>query len=360
MANSPKGIVDYTNKLNETFARQDAVASVFDATTTYAVGESVMYNGKRYTFNTAHSAGAWDPTEVDEGSVQDDVDGIVDTMRQNGAHNLLPASSLARLKQLNVSGTWSNNIYTPTGESITFTVNGDGTVSASGSATNDVSFKIWQDSQMKYTNFNNMLLNGCVGGSENTYMLRLQRTLSPYTQYATQTDDDATISGIPYEDYAMMLRIIVKAGASVNKTFYPMIRQASDTDKTYAPYAMTNKELAVEKAGVLREVARGTAGGTYKSQLNEIFSAFDALSLIEKMNSKLYIASHIYNNSIIDGRFSNAFNTSTDDISVECLWTRKNSNSSAGYVKITPAGVVTNVNETNSTCSDPIILYTHS
>ena len=63
MANSPKGIVDYTNKLNETFAKQSAIAPVFDATATYAVGESVMYNGKRYTFNTAHSAGAWDSTE---------------------------------------------------------------------------------------------------------------------------------------------------------------------------------------------------------------------------------------------------------------------------------------------------------
>jgi hypothetical protein len=58
MANSPKTMVDYTDLLNETFARQSAIAPVFDATATYAVGDVVMYQGKRYVCSNAHT-GAW-------------------------------------------------------------------------------------------------------------------------------------------------------------------------------------------------------------------------------------------------------------------------------------------------------------
>lgn len=42
------------------------IAPTFSASTTYAIGDYVMYNNKFYKFKAAHSAGAWNSSHVDE------------------------------------------------------------------------------------------------------------------------------------------------------------------------------------------------------------------------------------------------------------------------------------------------------
>jgi hypothetical protein len=45
---------------------------------------------------------------------------------------------------------------------------------------------------------------------------------------------------------------MVRKGQTVNDvTLYPMLRLASDTDSTYQPYAMTNRELTESKANII-------------------------------------------------------------------------------------------------------------
>ena len=54
-------------------ASRSDIASVFDVTKNYTAGCYVYYEGKLYQFNADHSAGAWDPTDVVEANVTDQV-----------------------------------------------------------------------------------------------------------------------------------------------------------------------------------------------------------------------------------------------------------------------------------------------
>lgn len=47
------------------------IAPEFDATEAYVEGDLVTYEGVLYKYNTAHAAGAWDATEVDDVTVED-------------------------------------------------------------------------------------------------------------------------------------------------------------------------------------------------------------------------------------------------------------------------------------------------
>ena len=57
-------------------ADNDVIAPEFDSEAgVYAIGDLVMYEGKLYEFTTAHeTAGEWDPTEVSEKAVSDEID----------------------------------------------------------------------------------------------------------------------------------------------------------------------------------------------------------------------------------------------------------------------------------------------
>ena len=114
---------------------------------------------------------------------------------------------------------------------VTFTVNDDGTVKVNGTATADASFYLaYTGSDMvlpqgKYT------LNGCPsGGSNATYMLNITNVSTQDIGSGANFTSDGTIS--------LNIRIIVRANTTVsNLLFKPMIRLASVTDATFAPYS---------------------------------------------------------------------------------------------------------------------------
>ena len=54
-------------------AKRSDIATEFSATTAYTAGCFVYYEGKLYQFNADHAAGAWDPTDVAEANVTDQV-----------------------------------------------------------------------------------------------------------------------------------------------------------------------------------------------------------------------------------------------------------------------------------------------
>lgn len=54
-------------------ANKTDIATEFSATTNYTAGCFVYYGGKLYQFNADHSAGAWDPTDVVEANVTDQI-----------------------------------------------------------------------------------------------------------------------------------------------------------------------------------------------------------------------------------------------------------------------------------------------
>lgn len=54
-------------------AKRSDIATEFSAETSYTAGNFVYYEGKLYQFNADHAAGTWDPTDVVEANVTDQV-----------------------------------------------------------------------------------------------------------------------------------------------------------------------------------------------------------------------------------------------------------------------------------------------
>lgn len=118
---------------------------------------------------------------------------------------------------------------------ITFTDNGDGTITANGTATDTATFTLGTSSE--YLDYDkSYILNGCpVNGSEGTYYIQ--------TDVSNWID---TGSGVEFmRDLSMAgASIVIAEGTTVNSlTFSPMIRLAVIEDDTYESYAMTNQEL---------------------------------------------------------------------------------------------------------------------
>lgn len=147
-----------------------------------------------------------------------------------GAKNLIPYPYTNTTKTIN---------------GITFTDNGDGTVTANGTASDTAYFYI----QLPLTLPKGQYIVSDKGENHNSNAhIQLYLYESPYTTIATTINDNRmfTLTG----ETNITVRINVLSGTTLSNTvFYPMIRLASDPDDTYVPYAMTNKELTDNKVG---------------------------------------------------------------------------------------------------------------
>lgn len=124
---------------------------------------------------------------------------------------------------------------TKTVNGITFTDNGDGTITANGTATDTATFTLGTTSE--YLDYDkSYILNGCpVNGSEGTYYI--QTDVSNWIDTGTGVEfmRDLSMAGAS---------IVIAEGTTVsNLTFSPMIRLAVIEDDTFEPYAMTNQKL---------------------------------------------------------------------------------------------------------------------
>lgn len=81
---STTNILDLNNRIDELeknsggggsadSAKRSDIATEFSTETSYTAGNFVYYDGKLYQFNADHSAGAWDPTDVVESNVTDQI-----------------------------------------------------------------------------------------------------------------------------------------------------------------------------------------------------------------------------------------------------------------------------------------------
>lgn len=143
-----------------------------------------------------------------------------------GAKNLLPNEATSRT----ING-------------VTFTVNADGSISVSGTASaNAVLQIIANDSffENKFETGEKYILTGCPsGGSGSTYFMQTFRMPTVY-DYGEGVEFTYGSTGT-----GKVVQIVVMSGYAISGslTFKPMIRLATDTDDTYVPYAMTNREL---------------------------------------------------------------------------------------------------------------------
>jgi len=144
-----------------------------------------------------------------------------------GGKNKLPMT-VQSIKDANTSGTWSGNAYTQ--NNITFTILTD-------SANNVVGINVTANNSSDVTNLyiaknisissGSYILNGCPsGGSSSNYEIDADGVGTD-----TGSGKDITISS------TFNLRIRIASGVTMsNKAFYPMIRLATESDSSFAPY----------------------------------------------------------------------------------------------------------------------------
>ena len=147
---------------------------------------------------------------------------------------------------------------THTENGVTFTDNGNGSVSASGTASADTQFHLQSKSMNfapqtgRYKATAQGLISGvsviieCYNGS--TWV----KAFNTLTSSNAETELDIDYNG--YDRVALYIKIANTTAISSPITIYPMLCLASDPDNTYVPYAMTNKELT-DAVGTIPDVS---------------------------------------------------------------------------------------------------------
>lgn len=159
-----------------------------------------------------------------------------------------------------VLGAKNLNIYpyyetTEVKSNVTFTDVGDGTITATGTASSDAPFNCHSRikgrvSEMILPN-GKYRVSGCPsGGSDSKYRISVTNTINGSASTLTREYGEGaefTVNGDDYYDdksvVAVRLDIIGGYAISDSLTFKPMVTLVEDTDNTWTTYAMTNKEL---------------------------------------------------------------------------------------------------------------------
>lgn len=131
-----------------------------------------------------------------------------------------------------------NTATTATKNGVTFTVNADGSVTATGTATANTNFDIAKkelSAGAKYT------LSGCPsGGTENTYNLYALYTANWAGIGGRDNGDGFTFTA---KEGELVFRIYVTSGTVINNvTFSPMLRYADISDATFEQYTPSAQE----------------------------------------------------------------------------------------------------------------------
>ena len=199
---------------------------------------------------------------------------IYDVMGQNGAKNLL-----------------ANTATSKTVGEVDFTVNADGSVTAVVNSAPSANRQLALDWTIGPGTY---IVTGCPSGgsrSAQTYWLDVKYDGSTYINEIGE--------GIKFTVSSSISGAHVTIGVNCpigTYTFYPMIRLASDTDDTYQPYAMTNKELT-DSLGNYQLVRRGAeaitvASGTYGGCIDEICATFK--TMLDNLSDRDVIIEPIY------------------------------------------------------------------
>lgn len=227
--------------LNTTKASKTDIAGTFNTTTSYTVGDLVYYNGVLYECTTDHVAGAWvagdfTATDIDTqvNSLMSGLTNLTDDVKLNTqdlttpsrTKNIMPVT-IDVIKSGNTTGTWTDNAYAING--ITYTVNTDADgqitdITVSGSASANADLKLLSS----FTITKQCILTGCpANGGSSRWYLGIQ-------SYGSDNGEGLTVNANTYGQ----LYIRVASGVTITtaKQFYPMLRYATITDPTYAPY----------------------------------------------------------------------------------------------------------------------------
>jgi len=145
--------------------------------------------------------------------------------------------------------------FPQTNHGITFTDN-NGVIEISGTQDNQENsianvFNAWgKSNSVKLEPNTKYIINGCPsGGSASSYVLQPVLTDSSNNHiWLSEFGDGLKFTTDSTHLYFGLRIVIVKGYTGSSLVFKPMLRLAEDTDDTYEPYAMTNKQLTDNKA----------------------------------------------------------------------------------------------------------------
>lgn len=134
---------------------------------------------------------------------------------------------------------------------ITWTDNGDGTITANGTAVQQAHFLLQQTISLKPGKY---IVSAGMETSTKTYFIYVEKTVKPgssaepnilYGSY--QNGGVFEITEWDVENYNFYFSLIVASGVTVsNLTFKPMLRRAEITDSTWEPYKLSVNETIQE------------------------------------------------------------------------------------------------------------------
>lgn len=134
---------------------------------------------------------------------------------------------------------------------VTFTVNEDGSITANGTATAEIYYSLAlraSGEPMKGLKVGEKYILSGDDAPNTEHYVFLNYFIGTTLSNGISTNNGEVKFTVPSGKEYISYGICIRNGKTVNnKVFYPMIRLASDTDSTYAPYAMTNKELTEKK-----------------------------------------------------------------------------------------------------------------
>ena len=131
---------------------------------------------------------------------------------------------------------------------ITFTDNGDGSVTVSGTAGANTQFECHHVTRLTLPTGKHKI-NGCPAGGSGAWFINITEYINGvYSTIYTVDENGVEITADNTKSYGVYVWVASGTVISTPITFYPMIRDARITDPTFAPYAKTNLQLTADKA----------------------------------------------------------------------------------------------------------------
>ena len=143
------------------------------------------------------------------------------------------------IKSANTEGTWNGNVYTIYDVTYTLITDDDNNVigikvNGTSSATGSFARLYFHQAEI-HNEYSGKILSGCPANNNVCY-IRIEQRYSPYTVYAGDSGIEANISSNIENNECRTFIAVLSGKTANNLLFYPMIREATETDSSFAPY----------------------------------------------------------------------------------------------------------------------------
>ena len=194
---------------------------------------------------------------------------------------LTPNTDLMSYEDNAVLGAKNWNLFpyhntTKTYADITYTVDDDGVIDVDGTSTGEGQFDIHNINEMPNLLHDvTYILSGAPNVAYSTSDVRL-RLITFKDDNTGRVNYDCPQGGeiqftIPTGHHFHQLAYYIASGKTLNHVkVKPMIRLASDTDNTYAPYAMTNRELTTKAQGIIDAATNAADFAAFKTAIGNL------------------------------------------------------------------------------------------